>query len=283
MQKHLIFLLTIVFVVSGSRAQEGNINEIRDQLLSLRGTYANVRYEPGTLNRASIWLNWLDPFARQVSKWNYNKTIIKTGVVLLDPVHWTEVTTLPYGLPVSILPGWVISPARPHIIVGEIWKILLAGWLPQLRIRESIQGGGEASRGIVASDIYSKFEIARSVVPDMGVLIAESWIVDLLGHIVYIAVNQEIGKDFREELKETDTFYSMLERGYGSTSKPLTLMPATVNPKDRLEWQPRLYRMAKRIVDKENSDRVVPYLIKISRKNEPLSLEFLKRKFKYLF
>jgi len=171
------FAILLSFAVSPVNAQSGDA----PTLLTLDSGAVQVRYAPGSLDRASKIHDLLYELVTNYTGWS--RTRVLPMALILDREQWaTRQSPRPYGLPVVIAPGQVALPAFGDEGTISLWRGYLGGWLPLAQ--DNVFGGklDEAS-SLLAADYLGYVEVSKSLIERGGFRADEAWILDVASHI----------------------------------------------------------------------------------------------------
>ena len=258
LRKALVGLVTLLaFAAFPLEAQSGDA----PTLLTLDSGAVQVRYSPGSLERASKIHDLLYELVTSYTGWS--RTRVLPMALVLDRDQWeTRQSPRPYGLPVVIAPGQVALPAFGDEGTISLWRGYLDGWLPMAQ--GNVFGGqlDEAS-SLLAADYLGYVEVSKSLIERGGFKTDEAWILDMASHIQAVT---GAGRVRSEAVFALTTFFQRLARANEGEAVSLGAYADGVSFARWLWFQGRFQEAALIIVDADGG-RSMKRLRKIQGKS----------------
>ena len=156
---------------------------VASRLLLLPAPGCDVRYTPGSLDRAATAQEWLCELAAGAARAVRRATPLE--VLLLTRDEWTE-ARLPcaYGEPCRVAPGVLALPAAGDPGTVELWRAVL-GALPALS-GTPLVGSVDEVASLAPSDAMASALAARELAAAVGFVVDEPWMNDVLGHLLFL-------------------------------------------------------------------------------------------------
>lgn len=210
------------------------------QLLLLADDACEVRYVPGTLDRAAHVETWLRGLALGSARRTRHPARL-VGLVL-GRDEWTQ-ARLPcaYGMPCRAGVRVVALPAAGDAGTVELWQGLLGG-LPALA-GMPLMGTPEEAASLAPADALAGLVAARDLVTAAGLTGDEPWVTDLLAHAITVDAARLERSGRAEDL---DGFWHTVRVRYGPQGAPATEPMAA-----ELARQARLYFAAHALLGAE--------------------------------
>jgi hypothetical protein len=152
-----------------------------NSLLLLSDDACEVRYVPGSLDRAAHVEPWLRELATGAAK---RTRVAAPLVALVLPRDEWQQARLPcaYGVPCAAGDRVLALPAAGDSGTVALWRGIL-GALPALE-GQPLMGTAEEASSLVPADAYGSFLASRDLVRAAGFAADEPWVTDLLAHAV---------------------------------------------------------------------------------------------------
>jgi hypothetical protein len=184
------------------------------QLLLLADDACEVRYVPGTLDRAAHVETWLRGLAHGAARRTRHPTRL-VGLVL-GREEWDQARLpCPYGVPCRAGARVVALPASGDAGTVELWQRLLGG-LPALTGMPLV-GTAEEAASLAPADALARVVAARDLVTAAGMTADEAWVTDLLAH----AVSTDAARLERSgRAEDLDGFWATVRQRYGPQGAP---------------------------------------------------------------
>ncbi len=210
------------------------------QLLLLADDACDVRYVPGTLDRAAHVETWLRGLATETAHRTRHPARL-VGLVL-GHEEWQQARLpCPYGIPCRAGTRVVALPAAGDATTVALWQGVL-GALPPLS-GTPLMGTAEEAASLAPADALALSVTARDLVTAAGFAGDEPWIVDLLAQAMSLDAAQQMGPG---RAADVTGFWDTLHRRDGpqgvATSDPLAL---------ELRRQARLFFAAQALLGSE--------------------------------
>lgn len=156
---------------------------VASRLLLLPAPGCDVRYSPGSLDRAATAQEWLCELAAGAARAVRRATPLE--VLLLTRDEWTEARlSCAYGVPCRVAPGVMALPAAGDPGTVELWRGVL-GTLPALS-GTPLVGSVEEVASLAPSDAMASALAARELAAAVGFVVDEAWMSDVLGHLLFL-------------------------------------------------------------------------------------------------
>ena len=209
-------------------------------LLLLADDACEVRYVPGTLDRAAHVEMWLRGLAYGAAKRTRHPARL-VGLVL-GREEWEQARlSCPYGVPCRAGVRVVALPAAGDAETVTLWQRLLGG-LPALA-GVPLLGTPEEAASLAPADALAGLVAARDLVIAAGLGGDEPWVTDVLAH----AINLDAARQERSgRAEDLDGFWQTVRRRYG----PEGMAPADAMATE-LQHQARLYLAAQALLGSE--------------------------------
>jgi len=219
---------------------------VASRLLLLPAPGCDVRYSPGSLDRAATAQEWLCELAAGAARAVRRATPLE--VLLLTRDEWTE-ARLPcdYGVPCRVAPGVMALPAAGDPGTVELWRGVL-GTLPKLS-GTPLVGSVDEVASLAPSDAMASALAARELAAAVGFAVDEAWMSDVLGHLLFLDAARRGGTGRGEAMAG---FWHAV-RGLPAPSPAATAVPAAagrppgVSLREELQRQARLFALAEAI------------------------------------
>jgi hypothetical protein len=164
---------------------------LRASLLVLGAEECEVRYAPGSLDRAAHVLEWLCELGSGGGLGSAGRVPLVALVMGRD--EWQRSgLSCPYGLPCGLEPGAVALPAAGDAETVALWAAVL-GDLPALA-GTPLLGTSEEAASLAPADALAMPLLARQRVVAAGFAADEDWLLDLLAHVVFLDASRHGGR-----------------------------------------------------------------------------------------
>ena len=163
------------------------------QLLLLADDACEVRYVPGTLDRAAHVETWLRGLAIGAARRTRHPARL-VGVVL-GREEWQQAgLACPYGVPCSAGTRVIALPAAGDSATVTFWRTLLGG-LPSLG-GVPLMGTADEAASLAPADAFASLVVSRDLVAAAGMRGDEAWVADLLAHALSLdaALQEKSGR-----------------------------------------------------------------------------------------
>jgi len=159
------------------------------QLLLLADDACDVRYVPGSLDRAAHVEEWLRALAIGGAKRTGEP--MRLVALVLDHEAWSQAhLPCPYGMPCMIGARAVALPASGDASTVTLWTGLL-GELPSVG-GEPMVGTAQEAASLWPPDELATSMMARSLLQANGLQSDPPWVLDLLGHALALDVAHQL-------------------------------------------------------------------------------------------
>ena len=183
-------LLALLLAPAASSAQTGaasgrasGLTLVVSRLLLLPSELCDVRYSPGTLDRAATAQEWLCELTNGAGRALNRATPIEA--LLLTREEWEQGgLECPYGLPCLLGPGALALPATGDPGTVELWTATL-GALPPLP-GVPLVGTVDEVASLAPADALASAVVARELVAAAGFVGEERSVIELLGHALFL-------------------------------------------------------------------------------------------------
>ena len=168
---------------AGARGPAPGLAVVRSRLLLLPAAGCDVRYSPGSLDRGATAQEWLCELATGAARAVQRPTPLEA--LLLTRDEWAE-SGLPcaYGVPCPVAPGVLALPAAGDPGTVELWREVL-GRLPAIA-GTPLVGTVEEVASLAPADALASALAARDLALGAGFVVDEPWMIDLLGHLIFL-------------------------------------------------------------------------------------------------
>ncbi len=151
-------------------------------LLNLRGTRSQIRYTPGSLDRAAHVQARLDTLAEDFAAWSGQRLALQGYV--LGPEDWVAAQfDVPYGLPQRTGPESVAVPAWGDEQTVALWRGLVGCALPWTA-GTPVRGTQDEAASLALSDLLLQTTLARVFLERAGVSGEPGWVEEVLAQSV---------------------------------------------------------------------------------------------------
>jgi hypothetical protein len=171
-------------------AAPSSLAVVRARLLLLPAAGCDVRYSPGSLDRAATVQEWLCELAAGAARSVRRATPLE--VLLLAREEWGE-AALPcvFGVPCVVGPGVLALPSAGDAGTVALWTDTL-GALPVLSGTPFV-GSVEEVASLAPADALAAALAARELAAAAGFVVEEPWLIELLGHALYLDATRRGG------------------------------------------------------------------------------------------
>jgi len=230
-------------------------------LLLLRGDHVDVRYTPGSLDRAANLQLRMELMSEIFEKWS--KPPPKISLFVLSREEWQRVGyRVPYGLSMRVGQNQIAAPSLGDDDTVRLWGALLHGVLPNVP-GMPILGTPQHAATLVLSDTLVQLQAAEILVDEIGLGTEELWLRGVMTHLVSLSISQRLEPRRRGDL---DTMYGILSRVH----PPKSFSPRDFDPdlglRDWFWFQAQFHRGAAAILDDEGKD-AIKRMIRLDKKD----------------
>ncbi len=247
-------------------------------LLRLAGGAAEVRYTPGSLDRAANVQNRLEITARTYRKWV--KVNINPLVYVLSREGWQDAGyPAAFGLPLRVGDGDLAVPALGDPETVALWTDLLEGNLP---IVEGFlfRGTHQEAATMVLADVLIQRAAGELLIDELGIDYEEDWVRELAVHIATQAAMNRIEAG---RVPVLDALYHSMSSRYARGTQSARDFDADLDLADWLWFQAQFHRGARLVLDKADAKDAVQALRGMAKKGGgQLTIEMLLRKWEPL-
>ncbi len=258
MKRHLtmpMILLMAVATVSSSAAQP-SAAEIKAPthlhhepnayfLLPLAGDRVNVRYTPGSLDRAANVQTRLETELRSYYRWiDANLGI---NVYVLSREEWEGAGyDINYGMPLRVGRASLAAPALGDDGTVALWSDILDGILPRV-VGLPILGTPQQAASMVLADVLLQLQAAEILVDEVGLAGDQHWVRGLATHV---AVVEFVRRNEPARMPDLDGMYELLTRDRAPQSMSVRDYVPEMNLEDWFWFQAQFHAGAKVLLDK---------------------------------
>ncbi len=234
----------------------------RGLLLDLRGRGANVRYSPGSLERAARVQETYGLLATQIAPWTKNKEALL--VYLLSREDWQSAgVALPFGFFARLPVHGLAIPAWGDPGTVGLWRGLLGSALPEVE-GEPMRGSAEEASSVRLADLLADVEAVRLLLERAGIGADQVWAGELMAHSVAYSV---LWKHRPARLAAAERLYAtVLARDRALPAPSLADYRTGLSMEDWLRFQARFSRGARRLAEAEGLG-AGKAVVKLARKN----------------
>ena len=250
----LAILLSVAAIPGGSAAQTAA--EIKAPtflhhepntyfLLPLPGDRVDVRYTPGSLDRAANIQSRLELELRAFHRWIGAELGI--NVYVLSREEWEQTGYhIEYGMPVRVGRASLAAPAAGDDATVALWSEILDGILPRV-VGVPIRGKPQEAASMVLADFLIQLQAAEILVDELGLAGDQHWVRGLVTHVVVVDF---VRRYEPSRMADLDGMYKLLARDRG----PLSMSVRDYGPEMTLhDWtwfQAQFHQGAKILLDK---------------------------------
>lgn len=246
-------------------------------LLRLPGDRAQVRYTPGSLDRAANLQSRLERVARYFERWAGFKQEISAYVISRE--EWAQAQfNIPYGVPLRVGRTSLAAPAMGDEGTVDLWVGLLSGILPSVP-GVPLRGTPQEAATMAMADVVTQLQAAEILVDEMALSGDAFWVRGLLSHVVSLSL---VGKLEPGRTRDLDAMYRLVAEERGERVMSARDYGDDISLEDWLWFQAQFHAGAKLIVAKEGAGDAVGRMLKLRKKNRGLSGDLLLRKYKPL-
>jgi hypothetical protein len=240
-------------------------------LLLLRGPAVDVRYTPGSLDRAANLQLRLELISRIFENWA--KPRPELFLYVLERAEWQRAGyPVPYGLPVRVGKNRIAAPAIGDDATVKLWTGLLQGTLPDVP-GTPILGTSEQAATMVLSDTLVQLQAAEVLIDELALAQDTPWLRGVLTHLVSLSVLEKLEPGRRADY---DVMFSVFSRAYAPRSFSASDFDLDLDLRDWLWFQAQFHEGAKTLLEDEGKD-AVKKLIKLNKKGLLETNELLRR------
>jgi hypothetical protein len=217
-------VLALAALPGAEPAAAGDPAAVRARLLLLPANGCDVRYTPGSLDRAATAQVWLCELAAGGARATRRPAPLQALVLTRE--EWTE-SGVPcaYGVPCVAAPGVLALPSAGDPGTVELWRAAL-GALPTLAGSPFV-GTPEEVASLAPADAFASALAARELVAASGFAAEEPWVLDLLGHLLFLDAARRGGEGRDEAL--AGFWLAVLRRGPQPSSAAAGALPAELH------------------------------------------------------
>ncbi len=229
------------------RSAAGGVPEERGLLLDLRGRGANVRYTPGSLERAARVQESYGLLATRIAPWTKSKEALL--VYLLSREDWQAAgIALPYGFFTRLPVHGLAIPAWGDPGTVGLWRDLLGSALPEVE-GEPVRGSAEEASSVRMADLLADVEAVRLLLERAAIQADSVWAGELMAHSVAYSV---LWKHRPARLAAAERLYAtVLARDRALPAPALADYRSGLSMEDWLRFQARFSRGARRLAEVE--------------------------------
>lgn len=240
-------------------------------LLLLRGNLVDVRYTPGSLDRAANLQLRLELISRMFENWA--KPRPELFLYVLEREEWQRAGyPVAYGLPVRVSKNRIAAPAIGDDATVALWSGLLQGVLPDVPGTPML-GTAEQAATMVLSDTLVQLQAAEILVDELGLAQETLWLRGVLTHLVSLSLLEKLEPGRRGDL---DVMFGIASRAYPPRSWSASDFNLDLDLRDWLWFQAQFHEGAKALLADEGKD-AAKKLIKLHKKGELETDELLRR------
>lgn len=247
-------------------------------LLRLAGDAAEVRYTPGSLDRAANVQNRLEVTARTYRKWV--KVNIDPMVYVLGREGWSDAGyPAAFGLPLRVGDGDLAVPALGDPQTVELWTHLLAGDLPVVE-GFLFRGTPQEAATMVLADVLIQRAAGELLIDRLGVGYEDVWVRELAVHIATQAAMNRIEPG---RIPVLDALYHTMSALHARGTQSVRDFRTDLALEDWLWFQAQFHRGARLVLDDADAKNAVQALRGMAKKGGgQLTIEMLLRKWQGL-
>lgn len=227
-------------------------------LLQLPGLQAQVRYSPGSLDRAARMQQRMALLAKDWKDWTGRESVL--GAYVLTREEWQGAGfERPFGLAQRVGRLWIALPAEGDPETVTLWEQALGGGLPASD-GLPLRGTPQEASSMGLADLVAQRELALGMIELEGLAGEPPYVRDLLAHVV-------AGASFlRWERPRIGEVAGLYRRAAAAHAVPdLTATVPEVPLGVWLAWQARLYDAAQIVLAKDGDD-APKKLVKLRRR-----------------
>lgn len=214
-------------------------------MLPLAGFRVNVRYTPGSLDRAANLQTRLQLLLRSFDRWINAK--LNVDVYVLSREEWQQAGyDVTYGVPLRIGRASVAAPAAGDDGTVRMWSGLLDGLLPRV-VGLPLRGTPEEAATMALADILVQLETAEILVDEVGLAGDQHWVRSLATHVASLDFYR---RHDPARVGDLDAMYLLLSRQRGAKAMSVRDYGPDVGLRDWLWFQAQFHAGARTILDK---------------------------------
>lgn len=214
-------------------------------LLPLTGFRVDVRYTPGSLDRAANLQSRLELLMRSFDRWINAKHEI--DVYVLSREAWEEAQyDLAYGLPLRVGKLGLAAPAEGDDGTVEMWSGMLDGLLPKVP-GLPIRGTPEQAATMALADVLVQLQAAEILVDEVGLAGDQHWVRGLVTHLASLDFFRR--KD-PARIQDIDSMFFLLTRDRGPKAMSVRDYDGDLSLRDWFWFQAQFHEGARTILDK---------------------------------
>lgn len=230
-------------------------------LLRLGGDLTEVRYTPGSLDRAANLQTRLELAARAFHKWADVDYLPELFV--LNREEWQRAGyPVPYGLPLRIGARGVAAPAAGDDGTVALWRGLL-GTLPSIQ-GVPLRGTPDQAATMLLADVFVQLQACEGLADQLGMAGDQPWVRDFVSHVVSLGL---VARLEPARLQPLDDAYGLLAARHRPESRSARDLRPDLPLEDWLWFQAQLHRGARILLDEAGSGKdAVKRLRKLQKK-----------------
>jgi hypothetical protein len=247
-------------------------------LLRLAGDATEVRYTPGSLDRAANVQTRLEVTARTYRKWV--KVDIDPVVFVLSRRGWQEAGyPEAFGLPVRVGDHGLAVPALGDPETIALWSELLDGKLPVVE-GFLFRGTPQEAATMVLADVLVQRAAGELLIDGLGIEFEEAWVRELA---VHIATQAAVARIEPGRVPALDALYHSMSSLHTRGTQSARDFGPGLELADWLWFQAQFHRGARRVLGEADAKDAVRALRGLAKKSGGrLTIEQLLRKWKGL-
>jgi len=214
-------------------------------LLRLAGDRTDVRYTPGSLDRAANLQTRLELTARAFQKWA--EVDFRPRVFVLTREEWRQARyAVPYGLPVRVGEAGLAVPAAGDPGTVALWSELLGGLLPAVQ-GTPMRGTPEELATMVLADVFVQLLASDVLLDAIGLTPEEPWLRGVAAHALTLSVVARLEPG---RMPSLEILYQRLGQRHAPGTMSLRDYGSTLDLADWLWFQAQLHAGGKALVAK---------------------------------
>ncbi len=215
-------------------------------LLHLPGDLVNVRYTPGSLDRAAN-LQYRLELASRTFKRSVDSRL-EIDVYVLSREEWRQARyDVPYGVPVRVGTRALAAPAEGDDGTVQLWSGLLRGMLPAVA-GSPIRGTPQQAATMILADFLAQLLVSEILVDEVGIAGNQQWVRGLMTHVASV---EFVKRHEESRLRDLDAMYGLLAQHAGPRAFSAREYAPDLGFGDWLWFQAQFHAGAQTIVAKE--------------------------------